>query len=124
AIAAGPVHAQSWSVVTTSRQYAGEPRLAVQVEYGSGEFTLEPGDGNTLYRARIEYNGDRFRPVASYEQGVLRIGLEGGASIPRRSDRTAGALDLMLSPRAPLDLDVRFGAARVNVELGGLNVAR
>lgn len=118
--AASPSFAQDWRTITSLRQYRNEPSLEVSVEYGAGNLTIGPAAGNALYKATLRYDANSFKPVTQYADGRLRVGVEGG-SIKGRNMK-AGRLDLTLGNRVPLDLDLKFGAVRANVELGGLRI--
>jgi hypothetical protein len=112
--------AQDWRSITTLRRYSGEDLLRVNVEYGAGTLNITPGADNSLYRATLRYDGNVFRPVNRYHDGELHLGIEGGSF--RTGNLKAGRLDLALGPRVPLDLELKFGAAEAEVELGGLRV--
>ena len=118
--AASPAVAQDWRTITSLRQYRNEPSLEVNVEYGAGNLTIGPAAGNSLYKATLRYDANSFKPVTQYADGRLRVGVEGG-SIKGRNMKS-GRLDLTLGNRVPLDLDLKFGAVRANVELGGLRI--
>jgi hypothetical protein len=115
-------HAQDWRTITSLRQYKNEEALRVSVEYGAGRLFVAPGDANALYKATLRYDANTFKPLTSYADGALRIGIEGG-SIKGRNMKS-GRLDLGLSPRVPLDLQLKFGAVQAEIELGGLRISR
>ena len=112
--------AQDWRSVTYLRQAGDEDRLRVEVEYGAGRFEVEPAGPETLYRANLRYDSEVFRPVSSYRDGELRIGVDGGNI--RGRNLKSGHLQLRLGPGVPLDLNLKFGAAEAEIELGGLRV--
>jgi hypothetical protein len=115
--------AQDWRTVTTMRQYSGEERVRVNVEYGAGELTVQPADAGALYRATLRYDADTFRPVTSYRDGSLRLGLEGGRSgIRNLRDQRGARLSIALGADAPLDLNMSFGAGKAEMELGGMRL--
>src|SRR5687767_9379824 len=93
--AAHPAAAQDWKTIHMARQFAGEEVLRVSVEYGAGELTIAPGPENVLFRGMLRYDGSMFRPLNEYDNGQLRIGIQGG-SIKGRNMK-AGKLDLALS---------------------------
>lgn len=117
---ASTAQAQDWRTVTSLRQYRDEAELAVEVEYGAGRLTIGPASSEALYRALLRYDANAFKPVTRYGDGRLRLGIEGG-SLRGRHLKDA-RLDLSLSPKAALDLDLKFGAVEADVELGGLRV--
>lgn len=112
--------AQDWRTITSLRQFKNEGALNVDVEYGAGRLFITPAAANALYKATLRYDARAFRPVAQYQDGKLRVGIEGG-SIKGRNMKS-GRLDLALSTRLPLDLDLKFGAVQANMELGGMKI--
>lgn len=120
AIVAPRAHAQDWRTVTSLRQYKGESALRVDLQYGAGHLNIAPGDAGSLYKATLRYDADRFKPVTQYADGRLKVGIEGGHIKGR--NMKSGRLDLTLGTRVPLELDLQFGAAQAEVELGGLKV--
>jgi hypothetical protein len=119
AVAATRADAQDWRTVTSLRQYKGEGSLRVDLEYGAGRLNIAPGDAGSLYKATLRYDADHFKPVTQYADGRLKVGIEGGHV---RGRMRSGRLDLTLGTRVPLDLDLQFGAAQADVELGGLKI--
>ena len=113
-------HAQEWRTITSLRQYKGEDALAVEVEYGAGRLSISPGDQTALYKATLRYDARAFKPLTQYQPGRLRVGIEGG-SIKGRNMKS-GRLDLVLGTKVPIDLNLKFGAVRADVELGGLKI--
>jgi hypothetical protein len=105
--------------VSMSRQLEDEDEVRVSVEYGAGEFSVRPMDTGLLYRMSLEYDEDRYEPVAEYDEHTLRVGIE---SIRGRvgRHREGGRLDLELARGVPMDLDLEFGAVHADVDLGGL----
>ena len=111
--------AQDWSTVTASRQLGGEREIQVHVEYGAGVLDLGPGEPGTLYRMELRYDRDTMEPETRYEDGILEIGMDRvGRGIRMGSRDGSGRLDLELSPEVPLLLDLQFGAARADLDLG------
>jgi hypothetical protein len=112
--------AQDWRSITSLRQYKGEETLNVDVEYGAGRLSITPGEANALYKAMLRYDANAFRPVTQYQDGRLRVGIEGGSVKGRHMK--AGRLDLALGTRMPIELNLKFGAGKADVELGGLKI--
>lgn len=115
--------AQSWRTLTTSRQLAGEESLDVEVTYGAGRFRVGPAEPGLLYRMELRYDEEAFEPVNEYRGGRLRLGTEGngeGFSVGR--GRSEGELDVKLARAVPMNLRLRFGAVRADLDLGGLSL--
>jgi hypothetical protein len=112
--------AQDWRTITSMRQYRNEEALEVSVEYGAGKMFIAPGADGALYKATLRYDADSFKPLTQYEDGRLRIGIEGGSV--RGRNMKSGQLDLALNTKVPLDLDLKFGAVQAVVDLGGLRI--
>jgi hypothetical protein len=92
----------------------------VSVEYGAGEFSVRPMDTGLLYRMSLEYDEDRYEPVAEYDEHRLEVGVESIRGGMGRRNRDGGRLDLELARGVPMDLDLEFGAVQADVDLGGL----
>lgn len=125
ALAAGEARGQeTWRTVTLSRQPSGESALSVDVRYGAGEIRLRSTDQGPLYRMHLRYDEEAFTPLAEYEPGRLRVGVEGlSRSGNLRREITGGELDLELSRGVPLDLRLDLGAVRAELDLGGLSLS-
>jgi Cell wall-active antibiotics response LiaF, C-terminal/N-terminal domain of toast_rack, DUF2154 len=122
ALTAQHVAAQDWREITTMRRFAGEDLLQVNLEYGAGRLVVGPGADNSLYRAKLRYDANVYRPLNSYDDGLLRIGITGGKISGR--NMKAGRLDLALGTRVPIELMLQFGAAEAELELGGLRLQK
>src|SRR5262245_27180653 len=123
AVSVLPAAAQDWRTITTLRRFAGEDVLHVNVEYGAGRLVITPGAANSLYRATLRYDANVYRPLNSYNDGELNIGITGG-KISGSRNMKAGRLDLALGTAVPLDLALKFGAAEADLELGGLRLQK
>ncbi|RAV24541.1 hypothetical protein DQE84_15085, partial [Staphylococcus warneri] len=89
----------------------------VHVKYGAGDFTVRAGDADLLYRMQLRYDEEIFEPVAEYERGRVRLGVESvGRSIRIGKGRSGGELDLRLGRNIPMDLDLEFGAVRADLD--------
>jgi hypothetical protein len=113
---------EDWQTFNTSRQAAGEDLLRVKVEYGAGTLTLSPAEEDVLYSANIRYDAAAFTPVHTYRDGELRIGFESGNV--RGRNLKAGHLNVHLSQKVPVELQLQFGAAEAELNLGGVAVRR
>lgn len=116
--------AQSWRDLTLSRVRSAERVMDVRVRYGAGELDLMAAeDADLLYRAELRYDEDRFEPVAEYQDGVLEVGVTSIGRNIKVGRQSQAHLDLTLSRSVPLRLDVEVGAADVEMDLGGLQLA-
>lgn len=125
-VAATPlaVQGQDWRNVTSFRQQADETKLDVEVRYGAGKLTIEPGARGELYRVGIRYDSDIFDPLTEYRRGRLQVGVEGTGRSIRMRNQQAGDMKLALTPDVPLDLGLKFGAVEADIELGGLRISQ
>lgn len=111
---------QDWRTVTMSRQLERVEDLRVYVEYGAGKFTVQSVDDDLLYRMNLEYDEEKFEPVADFSGDRLRLGVESIGRNVRMNSRRTGSLDLELPRGVPMDLDLEFGAVKAEIDLGGL----
>ncbi len=120
--------AQSYHTVAASRVMQGEEALHVDVEFVVGTFTLVADARGALYRATLVYDDDEFSPDISYdaEERSLSIDVSGHgvASSIREFRNSKQRLDLGLAPSIPTTLALEFGAARADIDFGGLSLAR
>lgn len=118
-----PAWAQSWRTVTMSRQASGQKDLRVQVEYGAGTFRVRSAEQGLLYRMHLRYDEEAFEPRAELTGTRLRLGVEGtGNSVRLGKKRDGGEMDLALGRGIPMDLELKFGAVRADLDLGGLTL--
>lgn len=148
--AVGPraLHAQEWKQFRTARQDGGYGALELEVIYGAGELSVAPVEGAHLYDIRLRFDAERFVPVRSWsaeaDRARLRVALtsarasaDGVPSIRldefdvefdledlKKLGDSAGRLEVGLSRDVPTDLRVHVGAARSELELGGLPITR
>lgn len=114
------LEAQSWRTVTMSRQLGDHDDLRVSVEYGAGLFSVRSVDEGLLYRMHLEYDEDRFEPVAKFSGNHLQLGIETRRRGLDVDTDEAGELRLELARGVPMDLDLEFGAVKADLDLGGL----
>jgi len=117
----GAADAQTWRTVSVSRQVTDEEELDVEVHYGAGRFDVRAAEPGVLYQAELRYDEERFRPVTDYRAGSLEVGTEtvdDGIHLGR--GRSSGSLSLALARDLPMHLELRFGAVRADLDLGGL----
>jgi hypothetical protein len=119
---------QTWQSVSGSRRVHGEERLRVEVEFAVGTFRLHPTDGNTLYHTDILYDAEYFEPRIDYDarRGRLNLGVipEVESGLDLDYDDTEQYLTVGLSRSVPTSLELKFGAARAEIDLGGIPLER
>ncbi|MFP3949305.1 MAG: hypothetical protein ACLFWG_11305 [Longimicrobiales bacterium] len=119
-----PVEAQSWRTVTMSRQLTDQARMDVDLSFGAGSFNVRPAEEGLLYRIEMRYDEELYEPEVEYEGDRLDVDIDrGSGGFPFGRDHSAGSLDLGLSRDVVLELDLRFGAVRADLELGGLAIS-
>lgn len=120
---AWPVQAegQSWRETTLSRQLQGSGPIRAEVSYGAGTFGLRSTDERLLYRMSLRYDEDAFEPVVELTGDRLRIAMEGTSRRwPFGRNSGGGSMDVELARGVPMDLELKFGAVKAEVDLGGL----
>ncbi len=121
--------AQTWQTVTASRRVQGEQRLRVEVMFAVGTFRLGPAAGAALYQADIMYDAEWFEPQADYNAQRQRLelavvpDLERGLDIHDYHD-TRQHLTVEISRAVPTALELEFGAATAEIDLGGIRLQR
>ena len=113
-------HGQAWRSVAMSRQLDGNDELDVQVQYGAGRVTLRSVDEDLLYRMNLDYDEERFEPVAEFTGNRLVLGVDSRGRSTRIANRGSGKLELELARGVPMDLDLSFGAVKADIDLAGL----
>ena len=117
----GLLAGQSWRTVSTSHQIENTDEVRVFVEYGAGRLKVRAADGGVLYRMNLRYDEDVFEPISDLSGDRLRLGVEStgrGFRMGRREQ--GGELDLEFARGIPIDMDLKFGAVRADIDLGGL----
>lgn len=121
-----PAEAQNWRTMTSSRRLLDRAPHDVEIQYGAGTLEVLPADDPYLYRMEVRYADEGSGPVAEYDQNRRRLRL--GTSqedFNRRSVNFANesSATIALSRQVPLELDLKFGAGRAEIELGGLSLS-
>ncbi len=116
------VTGQDWRTVTMSQRLERVDDLRVSVEYGAGQFSVRSVDDDLLYRMRLEYDEEKFEPVADFSNDRLRLGIETIGRDINLKGRQTGSLDLELPRGVPMDLELTFGAVQADIDLGGLDL--
>ena len=121
-LAPASLDAQDWKTMSVSRQLQGTPdRLDVHVSYGAGRFELAPAGSGLLYSMRLRYDEETEDPVATFEGGHLRLGVENSDRDIRFGKRDdEGEMSVRLAPDVPMSLEIATGAVEAELDLGGL----
>lgn len=96
----------------------GTTAAQVEITLGMGELTLAAGEPDLLFSGLFRTNVSTWKPKVTWNDGVLKIAQPDIRGIPG-----AGAeneWDLTLSPRIPMSLKLKVGAAKGQLDLGGL----
>lgn len=120
--------AQDYEHTTGTRRASGESSLTVHVSFAVGTFLLSAAPKGQLYRADLTYDADKFTPTMNYDGSAARLDV--GVDTRDHDQnidihgKTKQRLDLRVDPDVPLDLELELGAARTDVDLGGLTLTR
>ena len=120
-VAPGLLAGQSWRTVTSSHLIEDNDEVHVFVKYGAGRLKMRAGDGSMLYRMNLRYDEETFEPVSDLSGDRLHLGVESigrGFKLGRRGQ--SGELDLEFARGVPMDMDLKFGAVRADIDFGGL----
>ncbi len=103
----------------------GARTAEIELRMGAGELILGGADGQeALMEGTFLYNRRRLKPEVDYhvfnDKGVLRIGHERSGSIV--FGRTRNEWDIRLNKSVSLDLKVKLGAGRGDLDLRGLDL--
>jgi len=124
-VASATVTAQPrWRTLDVSRQLHDSAEHVVRIEDGAGKLAVRTTNEPVLYSMRLRYNEDNGRPVHHYDAASrsLTVGLTGQSlKLGRHMDsESVSELRLALSRAVPVELDLDVGAARADIDLGGL----
>lgn len=117
--------AQNWRTIQSARQLSGNGPVSVKVQFGAGVADILPAEDRWLYRMDLRYDAERTAPVMTFDESAreLRLGARSAGGAPwkgRRGD--PNRLRVELTRRVPLRLTVDLGAARADLQLGGLEL--
>ncbi|MDR0787669.1 MAG: hypothetical protein LBG44_07360 [Gemmatimonadota bacterium] len=118
------LEAQNRHLLTSERQLWSDRPLDVTVEFGGGRLQLRPAEAPTLYRMELTYDQRVIEPVIRFseELGTLHLGVPSVRDRERRNSREGSSALIALTRTVPLDLDLKFGLGRADIELGGLSL--
>lgn len=96
---------------------------AVEIIFGAGELDVEAGASDQLFSGDFRYNVAEWEPEVAYEDGVLTI--EQGSTdaewgVP--SGSTRNEWKLTFSPEIPLEMEVKVGAGKGDLDFTGLQL--
>lgn len=120
----GEASAQTWRTMTSSRMVQGDEPVDVEIEYGAGRLTVEPGDSRRLYQMELRYDEEAFEPRVDFDADdrELYLGVESIRGHRGRNLRDGARATISLSRDVPLDLELQFGAGEAEIELGGMTL--
>lgn len=132
-IGAGRADAQELRTVSYSRQVTDEDHIEVEVLYGIGELTIRRSDPGVLYRARMRYHERFATPIAEYDSGLLKFGMEivegedleapwEASSETPSTDFELPSMDLELPADVAMDLNLVFLGGTVDLDLTGMPI--
>ena len=102
----------------------GAKTAEVGLRMGAGELRLKGASQPALLEGAFRYNRERLRPQVDYrvsgETGVLTVGQRRHSGI--MFGRVRNEWDLSLSRAMPLELEVKLGAGRSELDLRGLDL--
>lgn len=120
---------------TQSRPLAGESELRVTVRFRVGHIIVGAAPENTLYSLDADYDSARYKPTADYDAASHRLDfrLGGSREVDFGSDRikigfgnsgdslhVKNRLNLLISPKVALELDLTAGVGETKVNLTNL----
>ena len=117
--------AQDWRILDASRQLRDSGAHDVRVRYGAGRLQVRPSTDRVLYSMWLRYDENNGRPLNEYdaERRRLTVGLtDQSFRFAHNTRESSSDLSLALSPSVPMNLEVDVGAARADLDLGGLAV--
>ncbi|MSR07088.1 MAG: hypothetical protein EXR93_08500 [Gemmatimonadetes bacterium] len=126
-IGIGPqLGAQTMRTVAGNRQIGSQTELDVTVEFAAGRLTIGRDETGMLYRAKVVYDEEQFEPLLDYSAAdhTLRVGVDGIRGTHGKDHDGKQELRLDVTPKVPVTFDIKFGAAKADLDLGGLNLRR
>lgn len=120
-----PAEAQNWRTMTSARQIQDREPLHAVIHYGAGTLTVSPAESPYLYQMELRYDEEGAGPLVEYDADdrTLRLGTNSG-EFNRRGVRSAGeaTATIRLTKEVPVDLEIKFGAGKADIELGGISL--
>lgn len=119
----GAASGQELRTLESSRQLRDSAATVVRLRYAAGELTVRPSTEAQLYRMELRYDPAQVEPIHRYDAATRRLELGVRAEhveLGRRGRQ--GRMELELARGVPLDLTLELGAARADLDLGGLSL--
>jgi hypothetical protein len=124
---ASPARAQDWATMKSARQLQDQKPMRVEIEYGAGSLRVLPAAKSMLYEMELRYDKRYFEPVTDFNSAgrTLHLGMKSrdrdGKNISMKEGSRA---TIKLTPEAPLDLELQFGAGEADIDLGGVRLRK
>ena len=119
------VGAQEWRTLESSRQLGAlTGKASVRVEYAAGTIDLRPTVDAFLYRTKLTYDAERSQPIATFDETTrtVTIGTRSASSNWSRGTKEGSTFRAELTRNLPLRLSLELGAAKGDIQLGGLRL--
>jgi hypothetical protein len=99
---------------------------AVDVLFGAGDLEISAGDTDDLFQGHFVYNVDEWEPRVIYEDDTLTVqqGDDEDSWGWPGDEGVRNEWDLRFSPDVALDMDIRAGAGKGDLDLGGLQIEK
>lgn len=112
-------------LISSRRAEVSATPIRASVRYGAGALFISPGRPGQLYALDLAYDAETFRPVESFSNGRLELGVESARESRRFNlDTDAdGQMRVELGTGIAYQLDIEFGAGEARIDLGGLQLA-
>ncbi len=98
----------------------GSGPYRLELAMGAGTLNLSPGAGEKIVQGTVTYNVDEFKPVVTTSGSTVRIE-QGRPSLRSFTGHVKNDWNLTLG-NAPMALKLSTGAAKGELELGGLSL--
>lgn len=96
----------------------GTTAAQVEITLGVGELTLTVGEPDLLFSGLFRTNVPAWKPEVTWKDGVLKVAQPDTRGMPGPGAENEWVL--ALAPRMPMSLKLQVGAARGQLDLGGL----
>lgn len=123
-LAANSAAAQDWQTIESSREVKAGGAASVRIEYGAGTIDLLPTNDALLYRMKLKYDAERSQPISTFDEAArsITIGTRSASSNWNKGSKEGSTMRTELSRNVPIRLSMELGAAKGNIQLGGLRL--